>query len=297
MEDRHIITAFIFSGYLVLLLCFNACTKEADATAELAAINAYIDQNQITAQRSGSIYYTLDTIGSNIGSEGVYPNRSSLVTAHIRGRLLDETVFGDSKSSAIKPLIIAMNQHLVEGLRQGMQLIPKGGKGTLYIPPSLAYGSYGDPSRDIPGDASVIYDVEILNVFENETAYNDTLITHYLLQSSLEADTIRSGLHIFIDASGDDVHPDANSLILLKHVITALDGTIYADIDATADAALINLDEAIAGLSLSLPLFGQGGRGRLVIPSQLAHGSSGTDTIPKYTPLIYIFELVEVIEQ
>lgn len=50
---------------------------------------------------------------------------------------------------------------VIDGWTEGLQLMRRGGKYTLYIPSDLAYGAVS-PSPDIPDDADLIFDMEIL---------------------------------------------------------------------------------------------------------------------------------------
>ena len=69
------------------------------------------------------------------------------------GRLVDGTVF-DSSDDA----------RLVPGFGEGLQMLGKGGKATLYIPGNLAYGVDGAPRAGIGPNAMLIFDIEVLDV-------------------------------------------------------------------------------------------------------------------------------------
>jgi peptidylprolyl isomerase len=54
-------------------------------------------------------------------------------------------------------------QHVIKGWDEGVALMKKGGKATLYIPSSLAYGHRGAGGA-IPPDAVLIFDVEVTDI-------------------------------------------------------------------------------------------------------------------------------------
>jgi FKBP-type peptidyl-prolyl cis-trans isomerase FkpA len=51
---------------------------------------------------------------------------------------------------------------LIVGWQKGLPLISSGGKITLYIPPSLGYGSAAAGS--IPANSILIFDIELISV-------------------------------------------------------------------------------------------------------------------------------------
>jgi FKBP-type peptidyl-prolyl cis-trans isomerase len=52
---------------------------------------------------------------------------------------------------------------LIDGWRQGLPLIKKGGEIKLYIPPSLGYGS-DNSNPSIPPNSILIFDVTLIDV-------------------------------------------------------------------------------------------------------------------------------------
>jgi len=92
---------------------------------------------------------------------GASPSATDKVTVHYVGKLLDGTKF-DSSVDRGEPATFGLNQ-VIPGWTEGVQLMKEGGKYRFYIPYHLAYGERGAPPS-IPGYATLVFDVDLLNV-------------------------------------------------------------------------------------------------------------------------------------
>lgn len=103
-------------------------------------------------------------LGYKIINAGAGPavTDKSLVTVHYTGRLIDGTVF-DSSVERGEPVTFSP-EGVVPGFGEGLKLLSKGGKATLYIPGNLAYGAKGVPQAGIGPNAMLIFDIEVLEV-------------------------------------------------------------------------------------------------------------------------------------
>lgn len=79
--------------------------------------------------------------------------------ADINGRVFDQTTD--------EPRVMPLGA-LVEGMKEGLQLIGKGGKATFYIPGNLAYGVDGSPRANIGPLQMLVFDVEIVSIPSQE---------------------------------------------------------------------------------------------------------------------------------
>lgn len=86
-----------------------------------------------------------------------------LAVMHYTGWLLDGTKF-DSSYDRDTPFEVRIGGgYVIRGWDMGIPGMKVGGKRKLTIPSELAYGRYGvDP--DIPGDATLLFEVELLGV-------------------------------------------------------------------------------------------------------------------------------------
>lgn len=100
-----------------------------------------------------------------IDSEGdvnAKPQPTDSVTVNYKGTTVDGEEF-DSSYSRNAPATFQLNQ-VIPGWTEGLQLIGKGGKMTLYIPAELAYGANGPLANQV-----LIFDVELLDVKPSAT--------------------------------------------------------------------------------------------------------------------------------
>ncbi len=157
---------FVFRLVLWIAL-FTGCSKsdnkcnypDSVITApanEVQAINNYLAADSIIAlQHPSGFFYKITSQGS--GQSIV--NLCSNVTIRYTGKLTDGTVFDKTAPGNTATFILG---DLIIGWQKGLPLISKGGTITLYIPPSLGYGS--SANGNIPGNSILIFDVELVDI-------------------------------------------------------------------------------------------------------------------------------------
>lgn len=111
------------------------------------------ERKGVTTTSSGLIFEVLTE-----GEGDEMPDANDMVYVRYEGRLIDGKVIG--KSDERENAIFSVNE-LVAGFREGLQMMKIGGKYRLYIPAKLGYGEVG--SKNIPGGAATVFDVELLD--------------------------------------------------------------------------------------------------------------------------------------
>lgn len=94
--------------------------------------------------------------------KGAKPNASDMVRVNYKGTLLDGKTF-DSTYDRGEPAVIPLQQ-VVPGWQEGIALMPVGSKYKLWIPASLGYGDKGTPGGPIPPNATLLFEVELLEI-------------------------------------------------------------------------------------------------------------------------------------
>jgi FKBP-type peptidyl-prolyl cis-trans isomerase FkpA len=120
----------------------------------------------------------------------------------------------------------------------------------------------------------------------------DDDIESYLERKNLTAQVTEEGLYYIIDVPGNQAKkPKLNS-----DVVVAYKGTLLNDMKFDSSTSLsINLSNVIAGWRKGMVLFGEGGKGKLIIPPFLGYGSTAQGTIPANSALVFEIELKEVV--
>ncbi|MFT5848956.1 MAG: FKBP-type peptidyl-prolyl cis-trans isomerase [Psychroserpens sp.] len=132
--------------------------KMSYLNTDIEIIEDYLKENNITAQSTGSgLRYVIKNEGT-----GDHPQAGQIVSVHCAGTLMDGTEFYSTYSG--NPLSFAIGRgKVIEGWDEGIPLLKKGGKGTLYIPSHLAYGPAGR-GKNIGPNSILKFEVELIDV-------------------------------------------------------------------------------------------------------------------------------------
>ncbi|GAA4454043.1 FKBP-type peptidyl-prolyl cis-trans isomerase [Rurimicrobium arvi] len=151
---------------------FEAGQKQKQAEMEAQAskqvgvddqlIQEYLSKNGISAQKSASgVYYIITKPGA-----GENATAGKTVKVKYTGKTMDGKVFDsniDPQFQHTEPLEFILGQRqVIAGWDEGISLLNKGAKATLFIPSGLAYGAEGREPQ-IPANSILIFDVELLD--------------------------------------------------------------------------------------------------------------------------------------
>lgn len=158
----------IFFGFTILSLAFASCNKEdqpcnyTDSTvtapaSETATIQTYLSGNSITGTtlHPSGFYYKI----TQAGTGAAVINLCTQISVKYVGKLTNGVVFDETTGTDVRAFPLGQ---VIVGWQKGVPLISSGGKITLYIPPSLGYGS--SAVGVIPPNSILIFDIELVGV-------------------------------------------------------------------------------------------------------------------------------------
>jgi peptidylprolyl isomerase len=136
----------------------------------LAGVFAAGAPTTAAAQAAGKTMTTssgLQITDSKVGT-GATPKPGQTCVMHYTGWLYQDGVKGKKFDSSVdrgQPFEFAIGKHqVIGGWDEGVATMKVGGKRTLIIPPDLGYGARGAGGGLIPPNATLIFDVELLDV-------------------------------------------------------------------------------------------------------------------------------------
>lgn len=91
-----------------------------------------------------------------------YPMGQSIITIHQRAKLLNGTILEDTYRKN-EPEIVKLEE-LIEGLQEGIQLMPKGSRFKFWVPSDLAWGKNGTGNK-IPPESVLFFDIRLIDFF------------------------------------------------------------------------------------------------------------------------------------
>lgn len=119
-----------------------------------SALASYKNEPGVKVTESGLMYKILKA------GTGAIPAETDIVEVNYEGKLVDGKIF-DSSYERKQPIKFPVNG-VIKGWTEALKMMPVGSTWELMIPSELAYGEYG-AGREIPGNAALIFKVELLS--------------------------------------------------------------------------------------------------------------------------------------
>lgn len=269
-------------------------------------------KNLKTAKTASGIYYVIDKKGN-----GKHATAADKVKVHYKGYKLDGSTF-DSSYDRGQPIEFPLSG-VIKGWTEGIPLFEEGGKGTLLIPSSLAYGQNAPPGSTIKANEVLLFDVELIKINPEpevveapspvkaapaaeeanspDPSTQDQLIQDFIKKNNLNAQKTASGLYYVIDKKGNGKHATAADQVKVHYKGTLLDGTKFDSSYDRNEPITFPLSGVIRGWTEGIPLFEEGGKGKLIIPSALGYGQNGAGgVIQPNEILVFDVELLQIIK-
>jgi len=218
----------------------------------------------------------LSYVDSTVG-DGPVVKLGDYVTVHYTGWIWENETKGNQFDSSVErgdPITFPVGRSMViEGWEKGLPGIAVGGKRTLLIEHTMAYGERGHPPV-IPPSATLIFDIEIIDIPSVEievlepgsgpvAELGDQVSVHY------------TGFLWENGAKGKEF--DSSRRVNRPYTFTLGAGMVIP-----------GWDSAIEGMKV-------GQKANLIIPSAMAYGKSGSGaTIPPDATLLFEVEIMDI---
>ncbi len=291
---------FLWYGFGILCtwILYGCFADEVSETDQFASqndqdIQQYIQENNLDAQGTGSgLFYQITSPTNGQSPEAGDSVRVHFVTKLLSGKIVDSTSVALNRPD--RYLLDASS--IPFGLSEGIQQMKEGEEAILLVPSYLGYGNnaFNNAPPELPPFSVLVYEITLL-----EVKSEDDQIAEYIEEQSFEkVERTDSDLRfILINEDPSNTLPEDGDLITVTYVGEFLDGTQFdSSLDSSFSFTLADAGSpatVIEGWDEGLRLMNEGDSAILVIPSELAYGSTGTDGglggsgIPPYTPLAF----------
>jgi FKBP-type peptidyl-prolyl cis-trans isomerase len=118
-------------------------------------------EGAITLQPSNVVVHVLESAKDHENNNGVRATRSSAVKMHYHGTLADGTIFDSTLGG--EPMVVPLAT-IVPGWREGILSLHEGETAMIGVPPEVGYGPLGTSDGSVPGDATLFWKVQLLQV-------------------------------------------------------------------------------------------------------------------------------------
>lgn len=285
-----------------------AATDESKDTLSMTEAYAlenqqYLETNKandgVQVTESGLQYIVLEK------GDGASPTQDGFVTIHYRGKFIDGTEF-DSSHSRGEPATFPVGR-VIPGFTEALLLMQEGDTFEVTIPSDLAYGEDGAGGGVIPGNSTLIFELELLETLTAEEL--ETLQQRRIEAAKAEGveflernksnegvQVTESGLQYRVIEEGNGKSPTETSLVTVNYSGKLTNGEEFDSSYRRGEPASFPLNGVIRGWTEGLQLMKEGAKYEFFIPYELGYGERGTGSgsIPPYATLIFVVELISV---
>lgn len=188
--------------------------------------------------------------------------------ADTKGTKVDSNVGGTGL-----PFVIGAG-NVIKGFDQGTQGMKVGGKRTVTVPASLAYGSTGQGA--VPANAAMVFDIELLAVDPNG----------WLTVTEVRADDLVVGSGTAAN-TGNTVVVTYTGWVYDARVANKKGAQFDSNVGGQALTFKLGAGEVIPGFEQGVQGMRPGGKRTITIPARLAYGNTVKNSIPAGAALVF----------
>ncbi len=137
--------------------------------------------------------------------------------------------------------------------------------------------------------------------YENATSQSEidqNLILDYLIASNIDAERTESGIYYTTENAGTGANPVKEDVVKVHYKGYFLDGKTFDSSYERNEPAVFPLARVVQGWQEGIPLFKEGGKGTLYIPSHLAYGPRGAgEDIPPNSIIAFDVEMLDIMDE
>ncbi len=257
--------------------------KQQGTTKPDGPVSSKVVKNPKTMKTASGLEYTITAKGN-----GKKASNGDKVKVHYTGKLLDGTKF-DSSVDRNEPFSFKLGAgQVIKGWDEGIALLNVGDKASFKIPAELGYGA--QPNGSIPANATLLFDVELLEVIEGLKPWDMT---------GKKVEKTASGLeYVMFNKSTNTQKPSQGQRVKVHYTGYFKDGKIF---DSSVERGQpiefpIGKGQVIKGWDEGIALLSPGDKAKLIIPYHLAYGEQARGPIPAKSDLVFDVELIEIKE-
>lgn len=256
----------------------TSCVKKDDrAQNEIVAREQYLTEHNITVAPTASGLYFIETLAGT----------GSVPSSGLFAQIVFDMQFLSGESVIADTFPVAYG-NLLPGLDEMLSYMKVGGKAIGIVPSELAYGSTG--AGDIPPYTTLIFNVELLDVYDPVERESE-LLAQYIADNEIAVEPKVSGLYYIETLAGTGAAPQVNQTVEVKYTGHYLSGEVF---DSGTFSFIMGKGSVIEGFEEGIGYMKAGGKATLIVPSDLAYGSTGNNAIPPYTTLVFDVELISI---
>lgn len=169
MMRRRTPTLTVFPALLLLIL---AACGDAGGNGDAAPSAAELNSAEVTRDYASALDIDLSRMERRpsglhvedlVVGEGAVAEDGNTVVVHYTGWLANGEQFDSSRQGQPYQLVVGVGE-VIDGWDEGIPGMRVGGTRRLVIPPALAYGAEGAGMGIIPPGATLVFEVELLDV-------------------------------------------------------------------------------------------------------------------------------------
>jgi len=286
-------------GYLsvaAIFILFARCSEEKVNLAykdqlekDIFLIDEYLASNNVTAEADTSgLRYLIFEKGSDFKPQLV----DSIKVNYSLFLLNGDSIFTKGQNTFLL-------DKLIRAWRIALPLVGESAKLKLFVPSGLAYGNYR--TGPIPANSNLIFDIELKKVIREYTSQltrDLAAIDAFLAAKNINAQKDAPNLRYKITSAGAStaLAPLLTDSVVLTYTAKSLPTEAVVESEVSKGLKL-NARSTLPAWKNVLPLFREGTKATVYVPSGLGYGAYGNSSVAPYANLIYEVEVKKVIRK